>query len=121
MVKLEQHRLDTIFHALSDATRRAILRDIAKKERTVGEIAKPYDMSLAAVSKHLKVLESADLITREKRGSFQIVHIKVRTLKSAERWLAYYQKFWTERLDALEAFLNEAEPTEHPPKRRRPR
>jgi DNA-binding transcriptional ArsR family regulator len=95
-------RLDSIFHALSDSTRRSILRDVASRERTVGEIARPYAMSLAAVSKHLKVLESADLIARERRGSFQIVRLKPTALKPAEQWLAYYEKFWNTQLDALE-------------------
>ncbi len=105
MVNCSATELDNIFHALSDTTRRSILRDLAKRERTVGEIAKPYDVSLAAVSKHLKVLERADLISREKRGSFQIVRLNPATLRSAERWLAYYEKFWTRRLDALQDML----------------
>src|ERR1700761_8224555 len=98
-------RLDSIFHALSDSTRRSILRDIASREKTVTEIARPYAMSLAAVSKHLKVLESADLIARERRGSFQIVRLKPAALKPAEQWLAYYEKFWNTQLDALERHL----------------
>jgi DNA-binding transcriptional ArsR family regulator len=97
--------LDTIFHALSDSTRRAILQDVARRGKTVGEIAKPYRMSLAAVSKHLKVLESADLIAREKRGSFQIVRLNAAPLRSAEQWLAHYQKFWSRKLDALQQFI----------------
>jgi DNA-binding transcriptional ArsR family regulator len=80
MVESGAAQLDSIFHALSDATRRSILRDIAQKEKTVGEIAKPYPVSLAAVSKHLKVLEAAELIEREKRGSFQIVRLNAKTL-----------------------------------------
>lgn len=71
----------------------------------MGEIARPYRMSLAAVSKHLKVLESADLIAREKRGSFQIVRLNAAPLRSAEQWLAHYQKFWTRQLDALQEFI----------------
>ena len=62
-------------------------------------------MSLAAVSKHLKVLETADLVARERRGNFQIVRLKASTLKSAEEWLAYYETFWTHRLDALQNYL----------------
>jgi len=95
-------RLDNIFHALSDSTRRAILRDVAVREKTVSQIAQPYSMSLAAVSKHLKVLESAELIARERRGNFQIVRLKPAALKPAEQWLAYYEKFWNTQLDALE-------------------
>ena len=105
MVKTADARLDSIFHALSDPTRRSILRRVASEEKTVGDIAKPYRVSLAAVSKHLKVLEAAELITREKRGSFQIVRLNARPMKEAERWLAYYEKFWSARLDALQNLL----------------
>jgi DNA-binding transcriptional ArsR family regulator len=102
MVNSAVVRLDSIFHALSDSTRRSILRDVSSREKTVSEIARPYAMSLAAVSKHLKVLESADLIARERRGSFQIVRLKPSALKPAEQWLAYYEKFWNSQLDALQ-------------------
>ena len=102
MVKSSAARLDSIFHALSDSTRRSILRDIATRERTVSEIAKPHSMSLAAVSKHLKVLESAELIARQRRGSFHIVRLRPAALKPAEEWLAYYEQFWNTQLDALQ-------------------
>jgi DNA-binding transcriptional ArsR family regulator len=94
-------RLDSVFHALSDATRRSILRRIATQSRTVGEIADPFSMSLAAVSKHLKVLERADLIVRERQGSFQRVTINPASMQEAHRWLGYYEQFWGERLDVL--------------------
>jgi DNA-binding transcriptional ArsR family regulator len=109
MVKSNAARLDSIFHALADSTRREILRDVAKRERTVGEVAKPHRMSLAAVSKHLNVLESAELIARERRGSFQIVKLKPQNLRPAEKWLAYYEKFWSRQLDALQAQLEQEE------------
>lgn len=105
MVKSNAARLDSIFHALSDGTRRSILRDIAAKEKTVGEVARPYRMTLAAVSKHLNVLEEAELIARERRGSFQIVRLKAQTLRPAEEWLAFYEKFWNRRIDALQSYL----------------
>ena len=114
MVNSNAAHLDSIFHALSDSTRRAILPDISKREKTVGEIAKPYRRSLAAVSKHLKVLEAADLVARERRGNFQIVRLTARTLKPAEEWLAYYETFWTHHLDALQNYL---EGEEHESKR----
>src|SRR5580698_3711458 len=98
-------QLDSIFHALSDATRRAILRDLARRERTVGEIAEPYPMSLAAVSKHLKVLEAAKLIDRKKQGSYQIVRLNAASLRPADKWLAFYEKFWSAQLDALQSYL----------------
>ena len=109
MVESNAAQLDSIFHALSDATRRAILRDVARAEKTVTEIARPYPVSLAAVSKHLKVLEAAELIEREKRGSYQMVRLNAKTLRSAEEWLAYYETFWTRQLDALQTYLEEGE------------
>jgi DNA-binding transcriptional ArsR family regulator len=102
-------RLDHVFHALSDTTRRSILRDVATGEKTVGQIAQPYAISLAAISKHLKVLEGAHLIQREKRGSFQVVRINATPMKEAERWLAYYEKFWSQQLEALEGLLKREE------------
>jgi DNA-binding transcriptional ArsR family regulator len=109
MVKSNAVRLDGVFHALADSTRRSILREVAGSPKTVGEIAKPYAMSLAAVSKHLKVLEAAELIARERRGSFQIVRLNAKSLRPAEQWLAFYEKFWNRKLDALQSYL-EAEP-----------
>lgn len=105
MVNSSTTRLDSIFHALSDPTRRSILRAVSIKEKTVGEIARPYHVSLAAVSKHLKVLESANLIHREKRGSFQVVRLNAQALKTAEEWLSYYEQFWNRRLDALQTYF----------------
>jgi DNA-binding transcriptional ArsR family regulator len=105
MVKSNALRLDSIFHALSDSTRRSILQDVAAKSKTVGEIAKPYTMSLAAISKHLKVLESAELIARQRRGNFQIVRLNPKPLRSAEEWLTFYDKFWTQQLEALQTHL----------------
>lgn len=109
MVNTAMAQLDSVFHALADTTRRAILRDIAAREKTVGEIAKPYRMSLAAVSKHLKVLESAELIERRKSGSFQYVRLNPKPLRTAEHWLAHYEKFWNRQLDALQQFIEEGE------------
>lgn len=105
MVKSNAARLDSIFHALSDQTRRSILRDVSAGEKSVGEVARPYALTLAAVSKHLKVLESAELIARERRGSFQIVRLNAKNLKPAEEWLAFYEQFWSRRLDALQELL----------------
>jgi DNA-binding transcriptional ArsR family regulator len=105
MVKSNAARLDSIFHALADSTRRAILRDVSEGEKTVSEIARPYALTLAAVSKHLNVLEDADLIARKRRRSFQMVSLKPPALRQAEQWLAYYSKFWSSRLDALAQHL----------------
>ena len=71
----------------------------------MGQIAQPYRMSLAAVSKHLKVLEAAELIARERRGSFQIVRLNAKSLRPAEEWLAFYDKFWTRQIDTLQIHL----------------
>lgn len=106
MVNSSTARLDNVFHALADPTRRSILHGLAQQEKTVGEIAKPHRMSLAAVSKHLKVLESANLIARERRGQFQIVRLKPETLKPAQQWIQHYSHFWNQQLDHLEAFLS---------------
>jgi len=100
-------RLDGVFHALSDPTRRSILRDIAEKEKTVGEIARPYRSSLAAISKHIHVLEGSGLVTRRRQGSFQFVRITPMPLKEAQQWLSFYERFWNERLDALAALFTQ--------------
>jgi DNA-binding transcriptional ArsR family regulator len=101
--------LDSVFHALSDQTRRAILRDLRGADKAVGELAKPYRMSLAAVSKHVQVLERAELVERERRGQFQIVRLKPQNLRAAQDWLAFYETFWRDQLDSLQAHLEKAE------------
>ena len=97
--------LDSVFHALADSTRRSILRDITRREKTVGEIAEPYAMSLAAVSKHLDVLERASLIRRERRGSCRMVRLNPKPLHDAQNWLNFYESFWKTNLDALQEML----------------
>jgi DNA-binding transcriptional ArsR family regulator len=97
--------LDHVFHALADPTRRAMLRRLAGRPRTVGELAEPFDMSLAAASKHVKVLERAGLIERRIRGRTHTCHLRAKRLADAQRWLRHYERFWNERLDALEAEL----------------
>jgi len=97
--------LDSVFHALADSTRRSILRDVTRREMTVGEIAQPHRMSLAAVSKHLDVLERASLIRRERRGSCRMVRLNPKPLQAAQDWLAFYETFWRANLDRLQAHL----------------
>jgi DNA-binding transcriptional ArsR family regulator len=99
--------LDSVFHALADSTRRSILRDITRREKTVGEIAEPYAMSLAAVSKHLDVLERASLIRRERRGSCRMVRLNPKPLHAAQDWLTFYERFWKTNLDALQEMLED--------------
>ena len=105
MVELKQKRLDTVFHALSDPTRRSILRRLRRGEQTVGEVARTYPMSLAAVSKHLKVLDTARLTTRERRGTSQVIRLRAEGLRAAGDWIAYYERFWTQQLNALQTYL----------------
>ena len=105
MVNSRSTELDAVFHALSDPTRRAILRDIAGENKCVGEIARPYRMSLAAVSKHLMVLEAANLVSRERRGSFHVVRLNAPAMKKAVHWLRFYEQFWTDKLNTLKNLL----------------
>lgn len=114
MNEMQSATLDQVFHALSDSTRRAMLRELAGGERKVGELAAPFSMSLAAASKHVRVLEGAGLLQREVRGRVHICRLQPARLKTAGQWLRFYEQFWTERLDALEAALN-AELAEHGP------
>lgn len=97
--------LDRIFQALSDPTRRAILRQIANGESTVTDIAAPHALTFAAISKHLKVLEAAHMISRRKAGSFQMITLNPEALKSADQWLRDYRQFWSARLEALKTLL----------------
>jgi DNA-binding transcriptional ArsR family regulator len=109
MQPVSEAELDRIFQALSDSTRRAILRQVAHGEQTITDIARPYDLTFAAVSKHLKVLESARLIGRRKDGSFQMISLNPEALKTADQWLRFYQRFWSTRLEALKALLEAKE------------
>ena len=99
--------MSSVFHALGDATRRHMLRDLAGGERTVSQLAQPFAISLAAASKHIKVLESAGLIRREVRGRTHLCRLDPGPLASAHEWLGFYERFWTDRLDALEQLLHE--------------
>jgi DNA-binding transcriptional ArsR family regulator len=94
--------LDDVFHALGSASRRRMLRALAEGERTVGDLAGPFDMSLAAVSKHLKVLEAARLVERRPAGRQTICRLTPGPLAEVGEWVAFYERFWSERLDALE-------------------
>jgi DNA-binding transcriptional ArsR family regulator len=118
MVESSPAALDSVFHALADATRRAILRDITRREKTVGEIAQPYSMSLAAVSKHLDVLERASLIHRERRGSCRMVRLNPGRLRAAQDWLAFYEAFWSTSLDRLQQHLESNQPRSLKPRKR---
>jgi DNA-binding transcriptional ArsR family regulator len=107
MVECDSLRLDIVFRALSDATRRGMLASLALGEKTVGELAEPFAMSFAGASKHVKVLEEAGLIRREVRGRTHICTLEPGPLASADQWLRHYERFWTGRLDALEQLLRD--------------
>ncbi|MER8832953.1 metalloregulator ArsR/SmtB family transcription factor [Mesorhizobium sp. M0340] len=107
MVELQTPQMDAVFHALGDATRRHMLRDLADGEKTVSQLAEPFAMSLAAASKHIKALENAGLIRREVRGRTHLCRLAPGPLASAHQWLSFYERFWTGRLDVLERLLRE--------------
>jgi DNA-binding transcriptional ArsR family regulator len=117
MVELQTSQLDTVFHALGDTTRRQMLRELADGERSVGQLAEPFAISLAAASKHIKALENAGLIRREVRGRTHLCRLDPGPLASAYRWLSFYERFWTDRLDALERLLREEDARKSPPPR----
>ena len=108
MVEHDSPQLDTVFQALSDATRRGMLASLALGEKSVGELAEPFAMSFAGASKHVKVLEEAGLIRREVRGRSHICRLEAGPLASAHHWLGRYEAYWAGRLDALEQLLWEA-------------
>ena len=105
MVEYDSDTLDTIFHALGDATRRAMLGELAAGARTVGELAEPFAMSLAAASKHIKVLENAGMVRRDVRGRTHVCSLDPMPLIGADQWIGMYRRFWTGRLDTLEQLL----------------
>ena len=105
MVELQTATIDRVFHALGDPTRRHMLGALTRGERTVGQLAEPFAMSLAAASKHIKALEQAGLIRREVRGRTHFCRLDPGPLARAHQWLATYERFWSGRLDALEDLL----------------
>lgn len=107
MVEHQPDALSAVFRALGDATRREMLRRLAAGELTVGELAAPFRMSLAGASKHVKVLERAGLVRRTIDGRTHRCRLEARRLAEAKEWLDFYQQFWTDRLDALDALLAE--------------
>ncbi len=105
MARVKSEKLDATFAALSDPTRRAILSRLGHGTATVGELAEPFDMSLPAISKHLKVLESAGLIRREKSGRNFHCSLRGETMQEAAEWIAGYREFWDRNLRSLDRFL----------------
>jgi DNA-binding transcriptional ArsR family regulator len=105
-------RLSATFSALADPTRRAILAKLALGETSVSELAEPFDMSLPAVSKHLKVLERAGLITRSRAAQWRPCRIEPAALKGVDDWLEGYRRLWNERLDRLDVYLQQLQAKE---------
>ena len=101
----KSERLDAVFHALADPTRRQMLRTLAAGERSVGELAAPFRMSLAGASKHVKALERGGLIRRAVQGRTHICRLEPAPLAAVDAWLQHYTRFWERSLDALEAAL----------------
>ena len=100
-----EERLDTIFRALADPTRRGMLARLALGDKSIGELAEPFAMTFAGASKHVKVLEEAGLIARRKQGRTHLISIDAKPLEEAERWMRQWEKFWNTRLDGLEALI----------------
>jgi DNA-binding transcriptional ArsR family regulator len=105
MVELAADRLDAVFHALADPTRRAMLRSLAQRERSVGELAEPFDMSLEGASKHIRVLERAGLVQRSVQGRTHVCRLDARPLRGGMEWIRHYERFWSRRLDVLDGLL----------------
>ncbi len=109
MVEYRTQHLDQVFGALADPTRRRILRQLSAGDMTVSELADPFRMSLAAVSKHLKVLEKAKLIKRRIEGRRHQIQLNAENMSRALEWLRFYEQFWNERLDLLARELGKPE------------
>jgi DNA-binding transcriptional ArsR family regulator len=106
-------QLDATFAALADPTRRAILARLTSGEATVTELAAPFDMSQPAISKHLKVLERAGLITRRREAQRRPCRLNARALKAATDWLENYRSYWEESFERLDALLDELQTDQH--------
>ncbi len=110
MVNYMSAQLDLTFSALGDPTRRAIIQRLASGRATVKELARPFRISLPAISKHLKILEQAGLLTRTKEGRTHHCELNTIPLKEANEWIAWHQQFWEQRFDALEHYLHSSDP-----------
>ena len=108
MVNLQAAQLDMLFYALSDSTRRQILALIGRRAHTVTELAQPFKMSLAAVSKHIKILEDSKLLVRKKQGRIHSCTLDARQLKTAEACIKFYTQFWNQQLDLLAQNLEDS-------------
>ena len=105
MLGTADDQLDAVFGALADPTRRSILARLTQGEATVAELVAPFEMSQPAISRHLKVLERAGLITRTRRATARLSHLRAKPLQDATEWLTAYREFWEERYERLEEVL----------------
>lgn len=105
MVQLSEERLNSVFHALSDPTRRRMVRRLLDGERSLGELAAPFDMSLTGASKHVRALEKAGIVVREVRGRTHVCRMNPEPLAFADEWIQEITRFWNPRLDALESAI----------------
>jgi len=112
-------QLSSTFAALADPTRRAILARLVTGEASVTQLAEPFDMSMPAISKHLKVLERAGLIARGREAQWRPCRLEAAPLRDVADWVEHYRRFWTESFDRLEDYLREVQKDEKHPKKRR--
>ena len=107
MVNYKQHRLDLAFGALAHPIRRGILARLSTGEATIAELAKPFKVSAPAISKHMRILEEAGLLSRKKQGREHHCRLEQKRMMEAQVWIENHRRFWNERLDALERYLKE--------------
>jgi DNA-binding transcriptional ArsR family regulator len=100
-----EYRLDATFHALADPTRRGMLANLARGEKSIGDLARPFDISFAGAAKHVRVLEGAGLVARRKVGRSYLCALQAQPLAEADKWLRQWEAFWNVRLDRLEALI----------------
>lgn len=112
-MNIAMSNLDLAFAALADPTRRRIVAKLTRGETRVTDLALPFDMSLNAVSKHIKVLEGAGLVRRTRAGREHYLRLRAQPLREVARWTSQYERFWTQRLDALGEFLNQQKESEN--------
>jgi len=104
---MPKDQLSTTFQALADPTRRAILASLTTGEKTVSDLAEPFDMSMPAITKHLKVLEKAKLIERSREAQYRPCHLNASPLKDIDNWMEQYRKFWEASFDRLDSYLKQ--------------
>ena len=107
MVKYNQHHLDLAFGALAHPIRRGILARLSTGEASIGELAQPFNVSAPAITRHMKILEEAGLLSRKKRGREHRCRLEQKRMQQAQAWIEAHRKFWNDKLDSLERYLKE--------------